>query len=348
MEKWPYLRRENLPQYPWPVVGQPAYENYYGQVYHRQRRICLWWRYTFVRTDSGTVVPRLWAAFFDAADASKNRFMSTVIDPDQVQVNERGLVFGERGLYRLGGCEGHIDDGIAWKLSFTENTVAFSSVDIPLLGSLLSKSRNISPNNDIRVSGSLTIGQEQISLRDEPGHQGHTWGSVMAPGWVWCHCNSFAETDTVCELVALDKGNRAAIGSIYLYWRGRRLYLNRFSHIMGRRWLVLPGERNTFAWDGQSLTFTGTGDGVRIEGEVVADRAQYHLVRYLNTDDTFLYNLNDSVAKMTLRVSERKNGQWGTPDIFHSEGAQVEFVSTAEPADELTEKARRKNRSWQP
>ncbi|MFC1848768.1 tocopherol cyclase family protein [candidate division CSSED10-310 bacterium] len=342
------LKQENFPQFPWPHVSDFGYENYYGQVYLKEHKICFWWRYTFLKGQSGTVIPRVWGAIFYHDHPQDNLFLSHPVPENLITVNTEGIIFDGVGHYRYGSTAGNINDILQWDFQFAEDQTTFFSVGNRLLAELLSRSKNVSPNNNIFASGSLSVNGTTYSFKKQPAHQGHTWGKVMAPGWVWCHCNAFDDEDTVFELVGLDKKQRAPIGSYYFKWKGQEYLFNELRHFIGRQFFVFPYYRNQLSWDTKKLTFSGQERELRIEGTVIADPAQYHLVRYTNTDDTFLYNLNDSVAKIYLNLSIQKSSGWEKIAELESTGAQIEFVSQAIPPPAACTEAETMGRKWNP
>jgi len=96
------------------------------------------------------------------------------------------------------------------------------------------------------------------------------------------------------------------------------------------------------------LEFSGQENGLRIQGAVIAHPEQYHLVRYTNTDETFLYNLNDSVATIELKLSIQRAKGWEDIALLESHGAQIEFVTPSLPSEQSYEYASKQGRTWLP
>jgi hypothetical protein len=346
--KTPYLRPDNVPRFAWPLVSRPAYENYYGQVYHRDERCCLWWRYTFLSRHGEKNVARLWAAVFYRDTPEANLFLTSIVPLAEVRTSDRGISFGEQSYFRRGAIAGDLGGRIVWNLEFEENVRSFRSIEVPLLGAVLSSSKNVSPNNNILVSGSCGIDGRTIRFDHEPGHQGHTWGTRMPQGWAWSQCNDFSRKGTVFEMVALDRGEGRSIGAMNFKWNGEDHYFNKLQHLTGRRMLLVTFEANRFIWNGRKLTFSGVDGNLRIEGSATANPLQYHLVRYTDTDGTSLYNLNDSVADLELRVYSKMETGWKHVDEVTSGAARLEFVGRSIPDSELTQPAESQGRVWTP
>lgn len=342
------LRKDNVTRLDWISGKGPAYENYYGQLYIVEKKICLWWRYTVLLTKEGEIIPRIWGALFYRDNPQKNLFLTSAVPEKSVKVDQYGVFMDSFGAFQAGKLRGTIGKNLSWNLTFEENKTSFSSVGSNLLASFLSKSRNISPNNNIFLSGQVTTLNEKYYVEQEPGHQGHTWGEIMPPGWMWAHCNAFNDKNTVIELIALDKGDKPALGSIFLLWGGKKYYFNRLEHLIGRQYLIFPHPKNNFSWVNGKLSFSGVENNLRIEGTIQANPAQYHLVRYTNSDGTFLYNLNDSVASLNVSLAIKKSFGWEQIAELYSDGAQIEFVTKKEPSIDETKAARDYGRQWMP
>lgn len=342
------LRHDNRPQFLWPAVSRPAYENYYGMVYLEKEQLCLWWRYTFLKTATMETVSRLWGALFDARNPERNFYTTKVFSHDEISVSADEIRLSEDSWFRYGQCCGNLDGRLVWDLDFEENSTSFRSVNSELLAMLLSNSRNVSPNNNLRVNGKIRIDGVEYTLDRQPGHQGHTWGQTMPQGWVWCHCNAFASSDSVFELVALDKGESEPVGAQYLSWQGQELFCNELRHLIGRHNLLFPYPKNKISWEDGVLNFSGQEGNFRFEGKVTADPGQFHLVRYTNTNDSYLYNLNDSVASIEIVIFEKRRKRWEQVAILESGGCQIEFVSIEDPPAGMMEQSLAFNRQWHP
>ncbi len=117
--------------------------------------------------------------------------------------DEFDVRLGENRLSHSGGrAQAGSDPGIACDLSFTWGSLGFDfnppiMYKVPLADMMM-----VSPALDLKVSGTVKIGETEYVLEGASGTQTHYWGRRLYPNWVYLSCNSFEESDFVFEVSA--------------------------------------------------------------------------------------------------------------------------------------------------
>jgi hypothetical protein len=189
------------------------------------------------------------------------------------------------------------------------------------------------PHADLRVSGSVALGDRRLELEQARGGQAHLWGSKHASRWAWLHCNDLRDRDGQQVLDSFIDGV-----SVYVPRFGRELgpstpVLARidgedFSSISPLRVLRNDSRFGLSHWD------LGATDGRR-RLRVVVDAPRDRLVgvTYSDPDGELAYCYNTEVASLRLELWERRGrGRSGwslrreltAPGVAHFEYGQRE------------------------
>jgi hypothetical protein len=322
----------NRPRFDWHVArGDPAREVWYGLVTARERPVVLWFRYTLLSTTGGHREARLWGAVTSTDPRVSDHFGTTVAEPGSVSVESAPFAFAFSGEDRLTttGAIGSVqaaDASIQWNLSYEPSADQFTPLRsrrlTDLAVRLLGTGRHWSANQSIRVDGSVTVGDETLTLTDAPGHQGHTVGTSAPDGWQWVHCNAFPESDLSIE--ALRTRGRTSI----FVREGEEAYrLNRLRHVVG------PFANSCRRASAGSLQFTGSGDGIQLDASVSVDPAHWQLAAYRAPDDSTRYVAHCSLSTIELRYRTRANRGWSDWQTVESDRARAEWADTEPPVD---------------
>ncbi|WP_255196827.1 hypothetical protein [Halorarius litoreus] len=309
----------NAAVYDWPVpVGEPAREVWYGLAGPADGSAAFWYRYTLLSTEGGRQEARLWAALTDTEGNSV--FRSRSFPLSDATLDDAPFAYDlPTGTLTSGRTQGDLDD-VSWDLSYTPDDYAFTPLRSQRLTDFLYRvagtGKHWSRNEAVRVSGEVTVGDRTLTFDDVPGHQGHTLGASPPPTWTWVQCNGFDDPSLSLECLNLD-------GTLSMCLRrdGVVHELNRLHHVVGPR-----ANRNERLEPGH-WRFTGTGDGVQLTAEVVADPDHWQQVAYMTPDDTLRYNAHCSVSEVTLRY--RVDGEQKVQAT--SEAGRAEWVDTTKP-----------------
>ncbi len=324
---------DNRPLLPWPSPGaRPQYEHWYCVVLHPEQPLALWFRQSLLQCQDGRYDLRVWATLSDAEHAERNLITTRTLPAEQLQIDaERfGLRHGELAALYNGRAHGQLPSPageLAWDLQFEPQQETFRVLQSELALKLLTRTRFISPNGQVRADGWIRIGDSKILLRGAAMTQGHMYGLELHSSWVWGSCPRFDNApDCAFQGVASRKAGRN-IMSFELLLDGQRHLFNRVRHVRGRGLGLLgAGTRTEFElgrWD-----FEAVHDGLAVRGQYRADRDSMHRVRYLNVDGQPRYNCSQLRASLELEVRERSGR---TRQLICNGRAPLEFVAS-EPA----------------
>ncbi|MDW8362363.1 MAG: tocopherol cyclase family protein [Myxococcales bacterium] len=193
-------------------------------------------------------------------------------------------------------AEGH---DIVWELVWTPRGAPFRPFPLTrMYEGPFPRSKTLTPHPDVRMTGWIEIDGVRIGVAEWPGMQGHNWGASHAHAYAWAHCNAFEE-----ESEAWFEGlsGRVRIGPVLTPWlsvAGLWIdgHLYRFDG--PRAMLARRIEVDWFRW---SFVLEG-GDGVRLEGEIRAQREDIAALGYDNPRGERTDCLNSKLAAGTLRL----------------------------------------------
>ena len=111
--------------------------------------------------------------------------LSATDDPFALRIGDAELT--DRGM--RGGFE-----DVAWDLNW-EPGRGYEHVSSLLRRAKVAKTVLVLPHGDVAVSGTVRIGDRELSLTGVHGGQAHLWGSKHATRWAWAHCGDFVDAD---------------------------------------------------------------------------------------------------------------------------------------------------------
>ena len=293
----------------WGEQPTGQYENWYGIVHHQREPLAFWYRYTLTAFEKGRPPEaRLWSVLFDKTRPSDNLVRTIRFDLEQTRLSTAPFCLELGGLGSLTPqmAAGHqASDGsvLSWELSFGPATMTYASVPLPSIAQ--APSGNLS-NNNLKANGHLVLGDRTIQFMSAPSHRGHTWGTKMPVQWIWGHCNAFEnDSDAVFEGVSFEsqssEGVRPPITSFYLRYLGHNYFFSTPAHLM---------RTNQSTHQADLWRFSGTSGGIKLEGELYPDADQTYHVRYLDVDETELFNRNSCLGRGVLKVFRQSAGTW--------------------------------------
>ncbi len=321
--------------------GEPGhYEAYYLTLTDPRSGVGLWIRYTMVAPLAGTGAVQtcaLWLLAIDPRPGRKPTFgrkatlpineLSGRSDPFELRID--GAVLTDHGM--RGGFE-----DVAWDLRWTPGTGAYEHVHPLLRRAGVAQTVLVLPHGDLSIDGAVTLPNEALEISAARGGQAHIWGSKHARRWAWAHCNDFhalegdPAPDTFVDAV-----------SVFVARLGREVGPNTpvvgriagqdFSSTSPVRVLANP---STFALTG--WRFEAIDGGLKLIGEVDADREQLVGVTYHDPDGELAYCYNSETATMRLQVYERARrvGGWAHRETLVANGrAHFEYAQREPIAD---------------
>lgn len=309
----------NAAVYDWPVDrGEPAREVWYGLAGPADGSAAFWYRYTLLSTEGGRQEARLWAALTDADGESAFRSRSfDLADADLAAAPFRYAL--PDGELTSRGASGDLGDA-SWDLSYDPDDYAFTPLRSETLTDLLYRfagtGKHWSRNEAVRVDGEVTVGDTTVAFEDAPGHQGHTLGSAPPERWTWVQCNGFDDPSVSLECLNLE-------GRLSMCLRrdGVVHELNRLRDVAG------PTASRTERVEPGRWRFSGSGDGVDLTAEVVADPDHWQRVAYMTPDDTRRYNAHCSVSEVTLTYKVAGEAE----RRLRSDAGRAEWVDATKP-----------------
>jgi hypothetical protein len=174
--------------------GPGHYEVWYLSATDRGSGLGLWIRYTLRApvAGGGDGECALWLMAMDAEGSTRVARKATFplaelhAERDPFALRIGGADLTDRGM--AGGFE-----DVAWELSWTPSQPAAEHVHPLLRRARLAKTVLVLPHPDLRVEGTVRIGDRRLVLDGAQGGQAHLWGSAHAERWAWLHCNDLRE-----------------------------------------------------------------------------------------------------------------------------------------------------------
>jgi hypothetical protein len=287
-----------------PAVPSKAghYESFYIKACHPDEPVGVWLRYTVHKRPDSPPKGSLWFTLFDRGAEGPKASKLTAPEPgaggdDWIRVGEARLGAGEAvGSAPSEQCSP------AWDLRFeTAEEPLFHLPRSWMYNAPLPKTKLLSPAPAARFDGKLTVDGREIAVDGWRGMIGHNWGSEHAERWIWLHGLGFDNGGKPSWIdAALGK---IKIGPLTTPWVG-----NGALSLDGRRYtLGGPGRRLEVKESPERCEFTLPGKGVKLRGNVGAERKDFVGWVYADPDGPEHNTVNCSVADMTLIV-EREGG----------------------------------------
>ncbi|MFB6180110.1 MAG: hypothetical protein ABEI77_10355 [Halorientalis sp.] len=322
---------KNVPVFDWPLdPGSPGREVWYGFATAQDRPLALWYRYTLVSTMGDHQEARCWVAVSDGA-GRLSTFGTHAVPLGQVTIQHTPfeIAVGTAGTIRDGRVTGRVETGpgtVSWDLQHDPDAVTFTPLRSPVLTDLASRvlgtGHHWSVNQSVRVSGTITVGDERIEVSNGTGHQGHTVGRSTPDRWHWVHCNGFGDDHLAVEALDLD-----GTLSVCLRTAERTHQLNRVSHLAG------PFSNRTVDSSPGTWTFLGRGDGAQVRCRVAADSAHWQRAAYRCPDDSRRYNAHCSLSYVELEYRTNDADGWSDWQQATSDTGRAEWVDSEPPID---------------
>ena len=295
----------------WDGAAQGHYEVWYLTCDHAASDTSYWIRYTLEAPKDGHGEPYacLWFARFDARRPERTfgvhrRFpiaaMAATADPFAVSIAASKLTSASaRG--DLAG-DGH---AMRWDLAWTPSAVVHRQLpDVMYRRGGLGETTVCSPGVLVRVSGTITVDGETVTLAGDAGGQTHLWGTKHAFAWAWGRCTFRDAPDTVLEALSVRLRRRGVTLprlTIVGLRRGDELVrMNQFRHTTVNR----------ADWDTGRFTLTAQNAGTRVRCEMTCRPEDMIVAPYVDPDGEPSYCANSEAGTGRLTIWRRRGLGW--------------------------------------
>lgn len=190
------------------LQAQPTFEEAWFIEGSLDNERAFWLRYTLSR-HHGKTQAAVWATVVegDLIQAAREQ-------TDLPATPDDALVDTPQGRLTPTRATGHVGP-LQWDLALDART-GHDHVPERLARLGLTGRHYASPGLDLRVSGSLAVGDISLALHDAPAAFGHIWGPrATTRAWAWAHCNAF-EHHPDARFEALSA--RLGMGPLTLPW----------------------------------------------------------------------------------------------------------------------------------
>lgn len=239
----------NAPVYEWPLdCGSPGREVWYALVTSRDGTVAFWYHIELLSTNRGWQGGQSWVTMTRRNEHANSQFISQPIDIDELDSDSSPfrLKTATQEL-RSDGITGTVPptDGrgspetsasASWDLDWASDSYTFTplrSKRLTDLGARLFESgKHWSCNQSVRMTGQVTVGDETITFKNAPGHQGHTMSAVTPDKMSWVHCNDFDTSQSSVDQASLEALQYGNMLSLCLRFDGDVYVFNRLHHVL--------------------------------------------------------------------------------------------------------------------
>ncbi|MEZ4322962.1 MAG: hypothetical protein R3F61_36185 [Myxococcota bacterium] len=209
------------------------------------------------------------------------------------------LFAGAGGRLEREHCVGRAG-AIAWDLRLDDRGLRHNH--IPFWARFLGVGRTYSPAVlDLRVQGTVSVGDRTYTVKSGPGVLGHLWGTrSRLQSWAWAHCNAFDREDLVFEGLCAYPGGYGPLTSLVLHADG---HAYRFS-----RTRDLLRTYSRFSTDRWTWVFEAHRDGRVLTGEIALDPTRSATVRYPGHGRPTMFCTNSRFASARILLRDPRRG----------------------------------------
>jgi hypothetical protein len=302
--------QDNVPR----AQGRPGtYEVWFLTFTDRSSGTGYWIRSTVRTGTSGEGSAGVWFARFDRADPSRTLGINRVTDESKVAPEGFDVEIGGSVMHS-GAASGALEGGghrATWDLEYRTGDPTYRLLPDALYRGRLASTKPFSPNPDTRITGTITVDDEAVEIREAPAQQGHLFGSRHAERWAWAHCSDFIDAGAAVQALSA-KGRLGPFTTPYVTfvgvrWEGRWIRLAK----LGRR----PDfELGTWRVDLESRQY-------RLTGRIEAPARDLIRARYQDPDGRPRFCHHTGVASCRLALFERRAGALEEVALLESRGS---------------------------
>jgi hypothetical protein len=287
-----------------PEVGRRAgfYESFYLRACDPAERRGVWIRHTVHKKPGVEPRASLWFVLFDPEAGLPYAVKQTHPAPALSSGDGDWIRIGESAL-RADGARG----SASGEGRTAEWDLTLQSGDEPLFHlprdwmytAPVPRTKTLSPAPVARFGGHVVAGDRRVDLDGWVGMVGHNWGAQHAERWIWMHGLAFDGAaadgtwlDAAIGRIKLGPWTTPWIGNGELGLGGKRYRLGGLERTRSTRIDEQPNR----------CRFILPGSGVKVTGEVGADRSDFVAWIYSDPDGGRHDTVNCSAAGMTLKV----------------------------------------------
>jgi hypothetical protein len=205
---------------------------------------------------------------------------------------------------------------IAWDLSLLGQGRPFVPYPERLYNTRFPAAKMVSPEPDVRVSGTITVNGELWQVDQWHGMQGHHWGTRRPEVYAWAHCNLWSEPeDLVLEASTTRHRSKRFLGpqfsTICMRYQGRDYAFNGPLQVLSTRANI--GVRR--------YGFSAKGPQGKLDAIVDAHVDDLVGLHYRNPNGTLTHCLNAALAHARVRFEPHD----GHPVAVSSRAASLEL-----------------------
>jgi hypothetical protein len=280
---------------------QGHYESYFLRANHPSRPLAFWIRYTIFSPDKQPekAIGELWFIFFDGEKKQHSAAKSEVTFSSCSFSNNGLSVKIEDAILEPGKLKGAISNEkqqISWDLSYRGSEEPLFDLPVKYYDMGFPKAKVLVGIPLASYRGSLKINGETIAVDNWIGSENHNWGTQHTDHYAWGQVAGFVNSpESFLELATA----RIKIGPIWSPFmtpivfrhRGREFSLNELQTTLRRASFTY------FDW-----TFKASSPGIRMEGNIHAEREDFVCLPYNNPIGGVKFCLNSKIASCRLEV----------------------------------------------
>jgi hypothetical protein len=296
------MRDADAPRFPSVPLGRAHYESFFLKACHPSGGLGVWIRYTVHKPPNSPARGFTWFTLFDAA----NGVLASKAGPTHPQTAPGAYVRLGQSVFTPDGAAGDAASSqleAGWELRFDGDAPPVWHLPRWAYGSPLPRTKLLSPQPEVFVSGSVRAGERRLELDGWPGTVGHNWGSEHAHRSIWIHGTNFrGHADAWVDLALA----RVKLGPFITPWIANgELRLDGRRHRLGG----IERVRSTAVEEVvESCHFRVGGDGIQVSGRVGAARENFVGWLYAKPKGGERQTINCSIADLRLDVTRRGAG----------------------------------------
>lgn len=279
-----------------PTTAGGHYESWFQRANHPTEPLAFWIRYTVFIPADGTrpALGELWAILFEGKEVTARKaelplaecsFSRETID---VRIGESTL--------DLEHCEGSIED-VGWSLDYDSPAPPMLMLPERLYAGGFPKAKLLVGSPQARYSGTLSVGEREISIDGWVGSQNHNWGSRHTDRYAWGQVAGFDDAPDVFLEAAT-----AWLRFGPLWTPPLTVASVRVGARVVQRVGMLQAVRANASVEGFQWAFETRGKDTRIEATFRASAEDFVALRYLNPPGGHKACLNSKLASCDLVV----------------------------------------------
>ncbi len=296
----------------WDGRSHSFYEVYFLKANLRPLSKAIWIRYTILAPKRGLGPPSasVWGMWFDEDNPPGNFALKETVAIEQTTIDRDIFYFQilEHAIYN-NGMRGKLSSGgheISWDLQYIPNESTFPLYPALFYHLPFPKTKFLSPNWSIGISGELKVDGKSYPLQNSPGQQAHLWGSSHAAKWAWGHCNTFKEDPgAVFEALSVQLNFGKKLSHPFTLFALKLGDGKIFKFHRVHQWFLNQSHNDQETWQLQ-----GSGGFHQVKATFKRKLSQCLGVTYTDTDGSKLYCYHAEMADVEVELLESRKGKY--------------------------------------